>query len=61
MDYVDYRWPIIQYILRDLVRAIDPTPGLAVTLTSLEKIADNLKEGKRVRKRQAKIMRELLS
>lgn len=52
MDGLDQRGPLVQYVFRDLMRAIDPTAGLATSLKQMREIHQMLKPGHRARKSQ---------
>jgi len=54
------RWQLIAYIVRDIIRAVDCTPGLSQTLREIRDIAKGFFR-KRKRVRQTQRMTLLLS
>jgi hypothetical protein len=57
---MDCRWQTVPYLLRDITRAVDCSPGLMDTLNNLTAISSDFRS-KRKRVRQTKTLRDMLS
>ena len=57
---MDCRWQVVGFLLRDIARAVDCSPGLAATLRDLPEIVSAFTE-KRRRVKQTSRIRTFLS
>lgn len=48
----DARWAVVAYLLHDIIRAIDPAPGLSDSLRDVRALQRELETPPRMRKRQ---------
>jgi len=48
----DSRWREVEFILHDMEKAIDPSPGIAHSMQHWDEIASGLRESSRKRKSQ---------
>jgi hypothetical protein len=58
----DGRWGLVSYLIRDIARAIDPSPGLSSSLEDIAQLQQSLSSGPRKRKLQNdKVLSRLIS